>query len=50
MTCRGWMALSPVELRRLLEAIQERWFENGDRMLDESDLYTRPPGPDALPG
>jgi hypothetical protein len=28
----------------------ERWVKNGDRMLDESDLYTRPPGPDALPG
>ena len=29
---------------------QERWVENRDRMLDESDLYMRPPGPSALPG
>jgi hypothetical protein len=35
---------------RSLEEIQERWVENGDRMLDESDLYMRRPGPDALPG
>ncbi|HEX6725564.1 MAG TPA: sugar porter family MFS transporter, partial [Gaiella sp.] len=42
--------LVPETKGRSLEEIQERWVKNGDRMLDESDLYTRPPGPDALPG
>jgi sugar porter (SP) family MFS transporter len=42
--------LVPETKGRSLEEIQERWVKNGDRMLDESDLYTRPPGPNALPG
>ena len=42
--------LVPETKGRSLEEIQERWVRNGDRMLDESDLYARPPGPDALPG
>jgi SP family galactose:H+ symporter-like MFS transporter len=42
--------LVPETKGRSLEEIQERWVKNGDRMLDESDLYIRPPGPDALPG
>jgi sugar porter (SP) family MFS transporter len=43
--------LVPETKGRSLEEIQERWVKNGDRMLDESDLYTRPPGgPGALPG
>jgi sugar porter (SP) family MFS transporter len=42
--------LVPETKGRSLEEIQERWVRNGDRMLDESDLYVRPPGPDALPG
>ena len=42
--------LVPETKGRSLEEIQERWVKNGDRMLDESDLYMRPPGPDALPG
>jgi sugar porter (SP) family MFS transporter len=42
--------LVPETKGRSLEEIQERWVKNGDRMLDESDLYVRPPGPDALPG
>ena len=42
--------LVPETKGRSLEEIQERWVKNGDRMLDESDPYTRPPGPDALPG
>jgi sugar porter (SP) family MFS transporter len=42
--------LVPETKGRSLEEIQERWVKNGDRMLDESDLYTRPPGPAALPG
>ena len=42
--------LVPETKGRSLEEIQERWVKNGDRMLDESDLYMRPPGPEALPG
>ena len=39
--------LVPETKGRSLEEIQERWVKNGDRMLDESDPYTRPPGPNA---
>jgi sugar porter (SP) family MFS transporter len=42
--------LVPETKGRSLEEIQERWVKNGDRMLDESDLYAPPPGPSALPG
>lgn len=42
--------LVPETKGRSLEEIQERWVKNGDRMLDESDLHVRPPGPGALPG
>jgi MFS family permease len=42
--------LVPETKGRSLEEIQERWVKNGDRMLDERDLYAPPPGPDASTG
>jgi sugar porter (SP) family MFS transporter len=42
--------LVPETKGRSLEEIQERWVKNGDRMLDERDLYAPPPGPGTLPG